>query len=395
MGLNFTTAEIDFRAEVHRFMAEKLSQETVNKVRQGRPLSKHDMEAYHAALNTSGWLAPSWPKEYGGAGWTTVQKHIFDEEAARADAPRLVPFGITMLAPVLFKFGTQKQREHYLPRILDRTDWWCQGYSEPGAGSDLASLKTRAVREGDSYVVNGQKTWTTLGQHADWIFCLVRTKADGKPQAGISFLLIDMKTPGVEVRPIKLTEGGHEVNEVFFTNVRVPVSNLVGEENTGWTIAKYLLTHERNNIAGVGFSFQAFEALFAYARTPRRSGRRLIDDALFAARLAQIEVDLEAMNITNLRMLVAARKTGVPGVESSILKIKGVEIRQALNDLSRRALGPAAAPFPLEDLSGNAGIVPPDQAANTAKYFNNRKMSIYGGSNEIQKNILAKAMLGL
>ena len=187
MGLNFTTAEIDFRAEVRRFMAEKLSQETVNKVRQGRPLSKHDMEAYHAALNTSGWLAPSWPKEYGGAGWTTVQKHIFDEEAARADAPRLVPFGITMLAPVLFKFGTQKQREHYLPRILDGTDWWCQGYSEPGAGSDLASLKTRAVREGDSYVVNGQKTWTTLGQHADWIFCLVRTKADGKPQAGIRF----------------------------------------------------------------------------------------------------------------------------------------------------------------------------------------------------------------
>lgn len=395
MDLNFTAAEIAFRAEVRSFMAEKLSQETVDKVRQGRPLSKQDMEAYHAALNTSGWLASSWPKEYGGAGWTTVQKHIFDEEAARADAPRLVPFGITMLAPVLFKFGTQEQREHYLPRILDGTDWWCQGYSEPGAGSDLASLKTRAVREGDSYVVNGQKTWTTLGQHADWIFCLVRTKADGKPQAGISFLLVDMKTPGVEVRPIKLIEGGHEVNEVFFTNVRVPVSNLVGEENTGWTIAKYLLTHERNNIAGVGFSFQAFEALLAYARTPRRSGRRLIDDALFAARLAQIEVDLEAMNITNLRMLVAARKTGVPGVESSILKIKGVEIRQALNDLSRRALGPAAAPFPLEDLSGNAGIVPPDQAANTAKYFNNRKMSIYGGSNEIQKNILAKAMLGL
>ena len=204
-----------------------------------------------------------------------------------------------------------------------------------------------------------------------------------------------MKTPGVEVRPIKLIEGGHEVNEVFFTNVRVPVSNLVGEENTGWTIAKYLLTHERNNIAGVGFFFQAFEALLAHARTPRRSGRRLIDDALFAARLAQIEVDLKAMNITNLRMLVAARKTGVPEVESSILKIKGVEIRQALNDLSRRALVPAAAPFPLEDLSGNAGIVPPDQAANTAKYFNNRKMSIYGGSNEIQKNILAKAMLGL
>ena len=395
MDLNFTSAEAAFRAEVRTFMAEELSPDTAAKVRQGRTLTKQDMEDYHAALNASGWLAPSWPEEYGGAGWTAVQKHIFDEEAARAAAPRLVPFGTAMLAPVLFKFGTQDQRDHYLPRILDGTDWWCQGYSEPGAGSDLASLKTRAVRHGENYVVNGQKTWTTLGQHADWIFCLVRTKPDGKPQEGISFILVDMKTPGVEVRPIKLIEGGHEVNEVFFTDVRVPLSNLVGEENLGWTIAKYLLTHERNNIAGVGFSIEAFESLLAFARTPRRSGRRLIDDALFAARLAQIEVDLEAMKITNLRMLVTAQTAGAPGVESSILKIKGVEIRQALNDLSRRALGPAAAPFPSEDLDGNATIVPPEQAANAAKYFNNRKMSIYGGSNEIQKNILAKAMLGL
>jgi alkylation response protein AidB-like acyl-CoA dehydrogenase len=395
MDLRFSLAEEAFRAEVRAFMADSLCPETAAKVRERRALTKHDMEAYHAALNGRGWLAPSWPAAYGGAGWTPVQKHIFDEEAARASAPRLVPFGIAMLAPVLFRFGTQAQRDHYLPRILDGTDWWCQGYSEPGAGSDLAGLNTRAVRDGDEYIVNGQKTWTTLGQHADWIFCLLRTKPDGKPQEGISFLLIDMKTPGVELRPIRLIEGGYEVNEIFLTDVRVPASNLVGEENMGWTVAKYLLTHERNNIAGVGFSIAAFESLLAYARMPRRSGRRLIDDMLFAARLARIEVDLEAMKITNLRLVVAGETSGAPGVESSILKIKGVEIRQALNDLSRRALGPAAAPFPSEDLDGNAALVPPEQAANAGEYFNNRKMSIYGGSNEIQKNILAKAMLGL
>jgi alkylation response protein AidB-like acyl-CoA dehydrogenase len=395
MDLSFSLAEEAFRAEVRAFMADSLCPKAAAKVRERRTLTKHDMEAYHTALNGRGWLAPSWPVAYGGAGWTAVQKHIFDEEAARAAAPRLVPFGIAMLAPVLFRFGTQDQRLHYLPRILDGTDWWCQGYSEPGAGSDLAGLNTRAVRDGDAYIVNGQKTWTTLGQHADWIFCLVRTKLDGKPQEGISFLLVDMQTPGVEVRPIRLIEGGYEVNEVFLTDVRVPASNLVGEENMGWTIAKYLLNHERNNIAGVGFSIAAFESLLAYARTPRRSGRRLIDDTLFAARLARIEIDLEAMKITNLRLVVAGETSGAPGVESSILKIKGVEIRQALNDLSRRALGPAAAPFPSEDLDGNAALVPREQAANAGEYFNNRKMSIYGGSNEIQKNILAKAMLGL
>lgn len=395
MDLRFTPEEDAFRAEVRTFLADHLSPETAAKVREGRELAKRDMEDWHAALNARGWLAPGWPESVGGINWSPVQKHIFDEEAARASAPRLVPFGLAMLGPVLMKFGTEAQKAYYLPRILDGTDWWCQGYSEPGAGSDLASLKTRAVRDGDDYVINGQKTWTTLGQHADWIFCLVRTKPDGKPQEGISFILVDMKSPGIEVRPIKLIEGGHEVNEVFFTDVRVPAGNMVGEENMGWTIAKYLLTHERTNIAGVGFSIQAFESLRHYARQPRRSGRRLIDDTLFAARLAQIEIDLEAMKITNLRMLADAARNGAPGPESSILKIKGTEIRQALNDLSRRALGPAAAPFPSEDIAGNVALVPPDQAANAAKYFNNRKISIFGGSNEIQKNILAKSMLGL
>ena len=251
------------------------------------------------------------------------------------------------------------------------------------------------MRDGDHYVVNGQKTWTTLGQHANRIFCLVRTRTEGKPQAGISFLLVDLDSPGIEMRPIRLIEGGHEVNEVFFTDVRVPVANLVGAEHDGWTIAKYLLTHERTNIAGVGFSIQAFEQLYAFARQRRADGTRLVDDPLFAARLARIEIDLEAMKITNLRMLAEAQRNGAPGPESSLLKIKGTEIRQALNDLSRRALGPAAAPFPAEDLAGNAALVPEDQTQNAARYFNMRKLSIFGGSNEIQKNILTKTMLGL
>lgn len=279
--------------------------------------------------------------------------------------------------------------------MLSGEDWWCQGYSEPGAGSDLAGLKTRADRQGNHYIVNGQKTWTTLGQHANKIFCLVRTSSEGKPQEGISFLLIDMETPGIEVRPIKLIEGGHEVNEVFFTDVRVPIENLVGQENQGWTIAKFLLTHERTNIAVTGYSIEALERLKALARLQRRSGKRLIDNPLFAARLAEIEIDREAMKITKLRMLFNAQKNGAPGLESSILKIKGTVIRQAINDLSHRALGPAAAPFPSEDLEGNAALVPPEHRSHTAGYFNNRKISIYGGSNEIQKNILTKAMLGL
>ena len=395
MDLSFTPEEQAFRAEVRSFLQEKLPGELSQKVRNGHELTKPDMERWHAILNAKGWLAATWPKAFGGTGWTPVQRHIFDEECCLAYAPRIVPFGVNMLGPVLIKFGTTEQQAEYLPRILDGRDWWCQGYSEPGAGSDLASLKTRAERDGDHYIINGQKTWTTLGQHANRIFCLVRTRSEGKPQAGISFLLVDLDTPGIEMRPIRLIEGGHEVNEVFFTDVRVPVANLVGEEHDGWTIAKYLLTHERTNIAGVGFSIQAFEQLYAFARQRRADGTRLVDDPLFAARLARIEIDLEAMKITNLRMLADAQKNGAPGPESSLLKIKGTEIRQALNDLSRRALGPAAAPFPAEDLAGNAALVPEDQAQNAAQYFNMRKLSIFGGSNEIQKNILTKTMLGL
>ncbi|MGR3551094.1 acyl-CoA dehydrogenase family protein [Pseudooceanicola sp.] len=395
MDLNFTPEEESFRQELKDFFAQSLPDDIRDAVKTGGELTKDMMERYHALLNQKGWLATTWPKEFGGPGWGPVERHIFEEEGARAHAPRIVPFGLSMLGPVLQKFGTKEQQDHYLPRILNGDDWWCQGYSEPGAGSDLASLKTRAVHEGDEWVINGQKTWTTLGQHADWIFCLCRTDPDAKQQAGISFILVDMSTPGVEVRPIRLIEGGHEVNEVFFTDVRVPYSNLVGEVNKGWTIAKYLLTHERTGIAGVGFSMQDLAEVKALARTVRRNGKPLIEDPLFAARIAQAEIDLEAMKITNLRMLFTAQKNGAPGPETSILKIKGTVINQELKDLRRRALGPAAAPFPGSLSDSNLDMAPSGHSNNAARYFNNRKTSIFGGSNEIQRNILTKTMLGL
>jgi alkylation response protein AidB-like acyl-CoA dehydrogenase len=356
------------------------------------------MAQWHAILNERGWLAPGWPAEHGGTNWTAVQKHIFDEETWAAGAPRTVPFGISMLAPVLHKFGSEEQKRHYLPRILDGTDWWCQGYSEPGAGSDLASLRTSATRDGDHYIVNGQKTWTTLGQYANMIFCLVRTSGEGKPQEGISFLLIDMNTPGVEVRPIILIDGEHEVNEVFFDNVKVPVENLVGEENMGWTYAKYLLTHERTGTANIGNSNAALQRLKKIAGEQRKAGRSLLDDPYFAARLARVEIDLEAMKTTNLRILVDADAGAAPGPESSMLKVKGTIIRQEINDLARRALGPYALPFSSEamDEGYNDEPVGPEYANPiAAKYFNNRKMSIYAGSNEIQREIIKKTKMDL
>ena len=399
MDLNFTPEEEAFRAEVRGFLRDKLPARIANKVKRNLRLTKADMEEWHAILNARGWLATIWPEDYGGPGWTIAERYIFDVETALAGAPRIIPFGLNMLGPVLIKYGNDAQKKRWLPRILDGSDWWCQGYSEPGAGSDLANLKCAAVRDGDEYVVNGQKTWTTLGQYADMIFCLVRTDPQAKKrQEGISFLLIDMKTPGVEVRPIILLDGEHEVNEVFFTDVRVPAENLVGEENQGWTIAKYLLTHERTNIAGVGGSMAAFEHLLHVARTQRKNGHPLAEDPLFAARLARLEIDLENMKTTNLRVLAAAAAGQAPGAESSMLKIRGTEIRQEITSLTRRALGPYAQPFISEalDEGWNGEPVGPDFAAPvSADYFNNRKLSIFGGSNEVQREIITKAILEL
>ncbi|GAB1845813.1 acyl-CoA dehydrogenase family protein [Achromobacter xylosoxidans] len=356
------------------------------------------MVEWHAILNRQGWLASHWPVEYGGTGWSTTQKYIFDNECALAGAPRIVPFGLSMLGPVLIKYGNEAQKRHWLPRILDGSDWWCQGYSEPGAGSDLASVKTTAVREGDHYVVNGQKTWTTLGQYANMIFCLVRTSNEGRRQEGISFLLIDMASPGVQVRPIITLDGEHEVNEVFFSDVRVPVENLVGEENRGWTCAKYLLTYERTNIAGVGQSTAALERLKAVAASQKKNGRPLAEDPDFAARLARVEIELANMRTTNLRVVAAVAGGGAPGAESSMLKIRGTQIRQEITALNRRAMGPYARPFVAEALHDGydaAPIGPEGADSAAAQYFNNRKLSIFGGSNEIQKNIISKMILGL
>jgi alkylation response protein AidB-like acyl-CoA dehydrogenase len=400
MDLSYSDEEKAFREEVRTFLAEKLPKDLQDKVAgtDGDGLTKDDMERWHAILNAQGWLVPNWPKKFGGAEWNAVQRHIFEEEAAAANAPRIVPFGFGMLAPVLQKFGSKEQNDYWLPRMLNGDDWWCQGYSEPGAGSDLASLKTTAIKneEGTHYIVNGQKTWTTLGQHANMIFCLVRTDKDVKQQEGISFLLIDMNTPGIEVRPIILLDGAHEVNEVWFTDVKVPVENLVGEENKGWTYAKYLLTHERTNIAGVGFSQGGLNTVKRLARAEMSNGKPLIKNPYFAARVAQVEIDLSAMSTTNLRIISKAAAGEAPGVEASMLKVKGTIIRQEINDLARRAAGAYAMPFASEAVEGsNAGLPDPLGAGPVAaKYFNNRKLSIFGGSNEIQRGIIAKVSMG-
>lgn len=398
MDLNFTPEEEAFRAEVQAFLKDKLPARIANKVKAGQRLTKADQYEWHAILNERGWLANHWPEEYGGPGWGAVEKFIFDTECALAGGPRIVPFGVNMLGPVLIKFGNEAQKKYWLPRILSGEDWWCQGYSEPGAGSDLASVKTTAVRQGDHYIVNGQKTWTTQGQHANMIFCLVRTDREAKAQSGISFLLVDMNSPGVELRPIRTLDGDKEVNEVFFTDVKVPVENLVGEENKGWTYAKYLLTYERTGIAGVGFCIAALAKLKVIAAKVMKNGKPLDQDPLFAARMAQVEIDLENMKTTNLRVIAAVAGGGVPGAESSMLKIRGTEIRQEILSLMRRAVGPYALPFIEEaQYEGYADepVGPKEAATAAANYFNYRKLSIFGGSNEIQKNIISKMILGL
>ncbi|AXI48026.1 pimeloyl-CoA dehydrogenase large subunit [Sulfitobacter sp. SK012] len=396
MDLSYSQEEIAFREEVQGFLKEKLPKNLSDKVRKGQEPTKQEQEGWHAILNAQGWLAPNWPIEYGGVQWNAVQRHIFEDELAAHYAPRVVPFGLSMLGPVLQKFANQEQKDYWLPRILAGDDWWCQGYSEPGAGSDLASLKTSAVKDSDHYIVNGQKTWTTLGQHANMIFCLVRTDKDVKQQEGISFLLIDMETPGIEVRPIVLLDGGAEVNEVWFTDVKVPVTNLVGEENKGWTYAKYLLTHERTSIAGVGFSQAGLRAVKRIARAELAGGKPLMKNPHFAARVAQVEIDLVAMSMTNLRIISKAAAGQAPGVESSMLKVKGSIIRQEINDLARRAAGAYAMPFASEAIEGANDALPDPHAAGpvAAQYFNNRKLSIFGGSNEIQRSIIAKTKMG-
>ncbi|WP_323033565.1 acyl-CoA dehydrogenase family protein [Paracoccus sp. (in: a-proteobacteria)] len=396
MDLRFAADENTFRAEVREFLRSHIPADIRRKISEGRKLDRQDYVTSQRILNAKGWAVPHWPVEWGGQDWSAIQRYIFTEELQQAAVPLPLQFNCYMVGPVIAAFGNEAQKKRFLAPTANLDIWWCQGFSEPGAGSDLASIKTRAVRDGDHYIVNGQKTWTTLGQYADWIFCLVRTNPEVKKQAGISFLLIDMKTPGITVRPIITIEGHHEVNEVFFDDVRVPVENLVGEENKGWDYAKFLLANERSGIARIGMTKERIGRIKRLAREVPGNGGTMWDDMEFRTRLSQVEIELKALEITQMRVLAAQMKSqsDKPDPASSILKIKGSELQQASTELLLELAGPYGAVGP-DRMAGNE--LPEfgwaDGAA--ALYFNNRKVSIYGGSNEIQHNVIAKAILGL
>ena len=393
MQLAFTAEQEAFRAEIRAWVAANLPQDISDKVHRAQRLHKEDLQRWARILGSRGWHGWAWPQRFGGPGWDAIQRHLFEEECALAGAPRVVPFGPVMVAPVIMAFGSPEQQQRFLPGIMSGDVWWSQGYSEPGSGSDLASVKTRAERRGDHYLVNGQKTWTTLGQYGDWIFCLVRTDTQVKPQAGISFLLIDMKSPGVTVRPILMLDGEHEVNEVFFDDVRVPVENLIGEENKGWTYAKYLLAHERTNIADVNRAKRELERL---KRIARQEG--VYEDSRFRDQIALLEVDITALEMMVLRVL-SAESSGKQSLDvAGLLKIRGSEIQQRYVELMMQAAGPYSLPFVREAMeAGWQGNFPGGVVANAplaSTYFNMRKTTIYGGSNEVQRNIVAQTLLG-
>jgi len=397
MDLKPQPSEEAFRAEIRAFLKESLSDDIKLAPRVGNAVDKSVLTKWHKALYARGWVAPSWPKEYGGTGWSTTEKQIFAEELALAGAPVLMPFGLDMVGPVIFSLGNEAQKKQHLPGILNGDVWWCQGYSEPGAGSDLASLKTKAVRDGDHYVVNGQKIWTSFAHLSDWMFCLVRTDDKSKPQDGITFLLIDMKTPGIQVRPLVSIDELHHLNEVFFTDVRVPVTNRIGEEGKGWSYAKFLLTHERTTIAGVPEMKFNMDTLRKIAKAERAGdGASLWDDYDFREKFSAIEVELNALEITNFRVLAESHES--TGARSSILKIIGTELQQRLHTLGVEAIAYYTQPSQREGLERNSNTaqVGPDYV-NTifVSYALGRAASIYGGSNEIQRNVLAKAELGL
>jgi len=398
MNLQDTSEDLAFRAEVRAFVESHLPADIRDAVLQFRRVEREDYVAWQKTLHGHGWGAPGWPKEYGGTGWNARQRAIFEEECFVAGAPRQMPFGLSMVGPVIMAFGTPEQKARHLPKILSMDEWWCQGYSEPGAGSDLASLTTRAQRKGDYYIVDGQKTWTSFAHWATWFFCLVRTSTEGKPQQGISFLLIDMKTPGLQVRPIRTLDQGHDVNDVFLDNVQVPVENRVGEENQGWTIAKYLLGHERANIAGIGMCKRLLRRLKEYARTEIKRGRPLIEDPLFRDRIARSEIEILSHEWSLMRMISLQGAGKAVDVEASILKIRGSEIQQQLGELLMECAGPYALPYVPEALErGHSGPTAGRAELNglTAQYLDLRKVSIYGGTTEVQKNIIAKSILGI
>jgi alkylation response protein AidB-like acyl-CoA dehydrogenase len=391
MRLEFTPEEEAFRREVRQFVQDELDPAIKVKVERGLRLEKSDYVAWYTKLYEKGWITPGWPEDHGGPGWTPIQKYLFDEETLLGGAPRIIASGINMLGPVLIAFGTPEQKEKYLPAIRRSESWWAQGFSEPGAGSDLASMRTTAVRDGDHYIVNGHKIWTSYAHFCDKLFCLVKTDKEAKPQEGISFLLMDLDTPGIEVRPIKLYEGGNDLNEVFLDNVRVPVENLIGEENKGWTYAKYLLGHERTGIAGIGASKQQ---LLRVRRLLAEQGME--DDPHFRRRVAELEIELLALEATGLRILGENQTFSAPGAEASMLKIRGTELRQDIFELLYEVAGPAAIPFSEEAmrLEGEDPLIGDDERASlAANFLDSRKLSIYGGTNEVQRNVTAQMLL--
>lgn len=398
MDLAFSDDDLTFRDQVRTFLESNLPSDIAESVRWGRPVAKTDIQRWQQILFKRGWAAPGWPVEYGGTGWDATRRYIFDEVMAEFDTPEVVPFGLLMVGPLIYTFGTDAQKDRFLPKILSGEEWWCQGYSEPGSGSDLASLQTKAVLNGEYYVVNGTKTWNSSAHIADWTFCLVRTSNEGKQQEGISFLLIDMNTPGIDPKPIISIDGAHHLNMTYYTDVKVPVENRIGEENKGWTYAKFLLGHERNSITEVGLSKQRVRRLKSIAGEECAGGKSLLDDQAFACKVADAEVALTALEYLSLRFL-AEEAAGRPiGAGASMLKIRGTEIRQQLTELTIEALGYYAAPFEIEQMTEgwNEPPIGPDYAAaQMPQYLFSRAATIYGGSNEIQRNIIAKMVLGI
>ena len=396
MDLTFSKEDLDFQAEVRDFLTSEYPLAIKEKQDKRLPLEKEDIISWQKILASKGWFAINWPKEYGGAGLTPTQIYILQTELAGANTPILIPFGVNMCGPVIYTFGTEEQKKKYLPGILNSDTWWCQGYSEPGSGSDLASLQTKAELKGDNYLVNGTKTWTTLAQHADWVFCLVRTETTDIKQEGISFLLIDMKSKGIEVKPIITIDGAHEVNMIYFDDVEVPANNLIGEEGEGWNIAKFLLMHERTGIAGIAALKRELKRLKEISSDLIVGEASLLDDANFRNKIEAAEIELTATEFTELRTLSQISSGGAPGPESSILKIKGTELQQNISELFIEMLGYYANPFITESELGSNESIGPDYAGPAMPhYLNFRKVSIYGGSNEIQRNVISKAILGL
>ncbi|MGO4614928.1 acyl-CoA dehydrogenase family protein [Nocardia sp. 2YAB30] len=390
MKLSLSSEDVAFRDELRNFYRTEIPADIRERVRNGHELSRDDVVTANKILNDHGLAVPNWPVEWGGKDWTPMQRHLWQDEMQLASVPEPLTFNAQMVGPVIAHFGSQELKERFLPATAALDIWWCQGFSEPDAGSDLAALRTTAVRDGDSYIVNGQKIWTTLAQYADWIFCLVRTDPNApKKQAGISFLLFDVKSPGVTIRPIKLIDGGYEVNEVFFENVRVPADQLVGEENMGWTYAKFLLGNERTGITGVGRTKVKIGVAKQYAAQTRSGSGTLLEDPVFAARVAELENELLALELTQLRV-VSNSSDGKPNPASSVLKLRGSELQQAATELLADIAGPDAIPVDADDIASPGWA----QRSGPA-YLNYRKTTIYGGSSEVQRTIIASTILGL